>query len=530
MRRWNGWGDDAEGFALPESAAPFLERAVGGSRPPRDATLSEVCAQVPSSRLPAHPRVSTEESDRVRHSRGQSLPDWIAVRSGRLGVLPDGVAHPTSSAEVRELLAWAGEVGARVIPYGGGTSVVGHVNPLASDAPVLTLDLGALDGLLSFDEKSQLATFGAGVRGPVLEARLNERGYTLGHFPQSFELATLGGWVATRSSGQQSIKYGRIEQLFAGGHLESPAGELELSPFPASAAGPDLRELILGSEGRLGVLTEATVRVVPKPEREAFHAVFFPGWEEGMEATRRIAQAGLPLAMLRLSTAEETATNLALAGHRRLLNALEKGLAVFGAGERKCMLIVGFAGRERMVEASRKEALAIAKGEDGLHLGKTFGHQWHKNRFRAPYLRNELWERGYAVDTFETALTWTKVPAYVAAVTAAIRDGLADEGEKVHVFTHLSHLYPSGSSAYTTYLFRLDADPEVNLRRWQKLKDAASKTIVERGGTISHQHGVGVDHKEYLEQEKGPLGIQAIEQACRLFDPAGILNPGKLVD
>ena len=530
MRRWNGWGDDAESFHLPETAAPFLDAAVGTSKPPRDATLTEICLVVPASRLPPHSHVSTEASDRVRHARGQSLPDWVAVRSGRIDTFPDGVAHPSSAAEVRELMAWAGEVGARVIPYGGGTSVVGHVNPLASDEPVLTLDLGALDALLSFDEKSQLATFGAGVRGPVLESRLNEKGYTLGHFPQSFELSTLGGWIATRSSGQQSIRYGRIEQLFAGGRMESPAGELELPCFPASAAGPDLRELVLGSEGRLGILTEATVRVARQPEKEDFHAIFFPGWEEGLEATRRLAQAGLPLAMLRLSTAEETATNLAMAGHQRLLSALEKGLSVFGAGERKCMLVVGFAGRSRMVDAARKEALSIAKDEGGLHVGKTFGAQWHKNRFKAPYLRNELWERGYAVDTFETALTWTKVPAYVAAITAAIRDGLADEGERVHVFTHLSHLYPTGSSAYTTYLFRLDKDPEVTLRRWRRLKEAASKTIVERGGTISHQHGIGVDHKEYLEAEKGPLGMQALGEACRLFDPAGILNPGKLID
>ncbi|MBI5543931.1 MAG: FAD-binding oxidoreductase, partial [Deltaproteobacteria bacterium] len=394
---------------------------------------------------------------------------------------------------------------------------------------VLTIDLGAIDALLSLDEGSQLATFGAGVRGPVLEALLNERGYTLGHFPQSFEHSTLGGWVATRSSGQQSIRYGRIEQLFAGGRLESPAGTLEMPPFPASAAGPDLRELVLGSEGRMGVLTEATVRVVPKPEEEAFHAVFFPGWEEGVEATRRIAQAGLPLAMLRLSTAEETATNLAMAGHRRLLAALEKGLAVMGAGAGKCMLVVGFAGRPALVQAARKEALGLARQERGVHVGRTFGKQWHKNRFRSPYLRNTLWERGYAVDTFETALTWTKVPGYVAAVTAAIRDGLAPEGERVHVFTHLSHLYPSGSSAYTTYLFRLPKDPEVSLARWRRLKEAASKTIVERGGTISHQHGVGVDHLPYLEAEKGRLGMQALQQTFRLFDPAGVMNPGKLI-
>ena len=529
MRRWNGWGDDAETYPLPANAGPFLEGLVGEARAPRDATLAEVVAQVPASRLPAHPRVSADAANRVRHARGQSFPDWLALRAGRVNVFPVGVAHPVSAAEVGDLLRWAAEVGARVIPYGGGTSVVGHVNPSAGDAPVLTLDLGAIDALLCLDEKSQLATFGAGVRGPVLEARLNERGYTLGHFPQSFEFSTLGGWVATRSSGQQSLKYGRIEQLFAGGRLESPAGELELPCFPASAAGPDLRELVLGSEGRLGVLTEVTVRVARKSEREAFHALFFPGWEEGLEATRRIAQAGLPLCMLRLSTAEETATNLALAGHRRLLAALERALALLGAGAGKCMLVVGFAGKAGLLQAARHEAFSIAREERGIHVGKTFGAQWHKNRFRAPYLRNSLWDRGYAVDTLETAIRWSQVPALVAAVNEALRSGLSDEGERVHVFTHLSHQYPTGSSIYTTYLFRLAQDPETTQRRWQRLKGLASQAIVELGGTISHQHGVGTDHLAYLEAEKGPLGMQAIERALKLFDPDGLMNPGKLI-
>ncbi len=529
MRRWNGWGDDTVDHPLHEGARRFLEALVGPGTPPRDAAFEEVVAAVPPSRLPAHPLVSTDPADRLRHARGQSLPDWIAVRSGRIPAFPDGVAFPTTAVQVRDLIRYAGEVGARLIPYGGGTSVVGHINPLPGDRPVLTVDLGRLNHLHRFDEVSGLATFGAGVTGPDLEAQLRARGYTLGHFPQSFELSSLGGWIVTRSSGQQSLGYGRIEKLFAGGRLESPAGTLDLPPFPASAAGPDLREAVLGSEGRLGILTEATVRVTPLPEEEAFHALFFPDFERGLVAVRRIMQARLPLSMVRLSTAVETETTLALAGHERLIGALERLLRLRGVGDKKCMLLLGFTGRGAVVNVARKEALGLAGQHGGVHVGQTFGKEWHKSRFRTPYLRNTLWELGYAIDTLETATDWANIPAMVEAIEMALRPGLEEIGERVHVFTHLSHLYPYGSSIYTTYLYRIAPDPDETLRRWQVLKAAASQAIVAHGGTISHQHGIGTDHLPYLAREKGPLGMAAIGDLCRRFDPDGIMNPGKLV-
>jgi alkyldihydroxyacetonephosphate synthase len=528
-RRWNGWGDETIIYPLPGSAARFLEELVGPGAPPSDITLEDVVAAVPPGRLPPHPLVSDDTADRALHARGQSLPDWVAMRSGQIATFPDGVAYPTTQADVRNLIRYADEAGARLIPYGGGTSVVGHISPLPGDAPVLTVDMGRMNHLERFDETSLLATFGAGVTGPDLEAQLRARNCTLGHFPQSFELSTLGGWIVTRSSGQQSLGYGRIEKLFAGGRMESPAGTLELPPFPASAAGTDLRELVLGSEGRLGVLTEATVRVSPLPERENFHAVFFPDFESGQAAVRQMLQAKLPLSMLRLSTAVETTTTLALAGHPRLIGALERLLAVRGMGDDKCMLIVGFTGADDMVKATRKEALGMGDKHGGVHIGRTFGGQWHKSRFRTPYLRNTLWEMGYAIDTLETATDWANIPAMVSAIELALRSGLADVDERVHVFTHLSHLYPYGSSIYTTYLFRLASDPDETLRRWQRLKAAASQIIVARGGTISHQHGVGIDHMPYLPAEKGELGMAVIGDLCKRFDPKGMMNPGKLI-
>lgn len=528
MRRWNGWGDDTVDYPLHAAARYFLEALVGPGMPPRDATFEEVVAAVPPSRLPAHPPVSTGPADRLRHARGQSLPDWIALRSGRIPAFPDGVAFPTTATQVRDLMDFAAQVGARLIPYGGGTSVVGHINPLPGERPVLTVDLGRLNRLIRFDETSGLATFGAGITGPNLEAQLRARGYTLGHFPQSFELSSLGGWIVTRSSGQQSLGYGRIERLFAGGRLESPAGTLELPPFPASAAGPDLREVVLGSEGRLGILTEATIRVSLLPEEEAFHALFFPDFERGLAAVRQIMQARLPLSLVRLSTAVETRTTLALAGHERLIGALERLLSLRGVGDEKCMLLLGFTGREAVVNVARKEALGLARRHGGVHVGQAFGREWHKSRFRTPYLRNTLWELGYAIDTLETATDWANIPTLVEAIEGAVRPGLADMGERVHVFTHLSHLYPYGSSIYTTFLYRIAPDPEETLRRWQVLKTAASRAIVTHGGTISHQHGIGTDHLPYLPAEKGPLGMAVLRDLGERFDPDGMMNPGKL--
>ncbi|WP_374688216.1 FAD-binding oxidoreductase [Promineifilum sp.] len=529
MRRWNGWGDDTIPYPLPANAFAFLEELVGPGAPARDATLAATLAAIPVSRLPAHPLVRVERLERLRHARGQSLPDWVALRGGLIPAFPDGVAFPTTADDVAALLTYAAETGARVIPYGGGTSVVGHINPAPGERPVLTINMRRLNQLTRLDTTNQLATFGAGVAGPELEAQLRARGYTLGHFPQSFEYSTLGGWVATRSSGQQSLRYGRIEGLFAGGVLLSPAGALHLPSFPASAAGPDLRQLILGSEGRMGILTEVTVRVTPLPEHEEFHALFFPDFASGLSATRQIVQERLPLSLLRLSTPTETRTTLALAGHERLIGMLETLLSVRGVGGEKCMLLAGFTGRSTVVRDTRHTVMDICHAGGGVSAGRRFGEQWIEGRFRTPYLRNTLWEAGYAVDTLETATNWDNVPRMVEVIEAALRPGLAEEGERVHVFTHLSHVYPQGASVYTTYLFRRAADPEATLRRWETLKGAASRAIVACGGTISHQHGVGRDHTPYLGAEKGALGLDALAAAIARFDPHGIMNPGVLL-
>ena len=530
MRRWNGWGDDSFVHPLPETALPRLIEWVGPAQPPRDARLDQVITAVPKARLPNHLLITTDREERVRHASGDSLPDWVAKRMGRIGAFPDGVAYPETEDDIRALFDYARRAGAKIIPYGGGTSVVGHINPTTGDDPILTVDMSRMNQMSNLDETSRLATFGAGASGPYIEAALRAQGYTLGHFPQSFEYSTLGGWIATRSSGQQSLRYGRIEQHFRGGRLIAPAGVLEMAPYPASAAGPDLRQLVLGSEGRMGIITQATVRVHPLPEYENFHAVFFHHWDEGIEAVRAIVQAKLPLSMLRLSNEAETETTLVLAGHERLVNFAHWGLGTAGYPRfEKCMLLFGATGDAATVRHARRGALHIARQHGGFHTGQYMGEQWRKSRFRTPYLRNTLWETGYAIDTLETIVPWADVPAASQAIIEALQHALDGAEERVHVFAHLSHLYETGASIYVTYVFRALPDPDQMLEVWGRLKRAASQAIVAQGGTISHQHGVGVDHAPYLDAEKGPFGMILIRDVIAACDPDGLLNPGKLL-
>lgn len=531
MKRWNGWGSEKIDFPVIGSAKSYLTDVIGLAKPGPSAKFENVLRRVKRSRLKAHPLITDDQALRLRHSCGQSLPDWIALRFGTVERFPDGVAQPASEQEVKELIDFALKTGTRLIPYGGGTSVVGHINPQPSDRPVLTVDMSRMFRMTHLDEESHLATFGAGVLGPHLEAQLRARSFTMGHFPQSFEYSTLGGWIATRSSGQQSLYYGRIEDMFAGGRVVTPEGTIELAPFPASAAGPDLRQVVLGSEGRIGIITQATMRVRPLAERERFHAVFFPDWKSGMAAVQEMVRSSLPLplSMIRLNDSAETKTTLVLAGRPRIIRILERLLRARGLGEEKCLLFFALTGNE-IFWRTRRRVLDIAREHGGVYVGRRMGSEWRNSRFRTPYLRNTLWDLGYAVDTLESAFVWKNVPLAAETILKGLRNGLEDRGEKVLAFSHISHVYKTGASLYFTYLFRIAKDADETFSRWKKLKDGASKAIVAHGGTISHQHGVGVDHLPYLAAEKGKLGMNALATIAKTFDPDGIMNPGKLVD
>ncbi|MFT5766991.1 MAG: alkyldihydroxyacetonephosphate synthase [Halioglobus sp.] len=530
MRRWNGWGNDGSDYetVLNESARQVLDTLIGESTPLPQATIEQVIAKVPPSRLPQHALVDQQADVRVRHARGQSLPDVLQMRGGEVDTFPDGVAFPESSQQVAEILAYARGNDLSVIPYGGGTSVVGHINPEAGTKPVLTVDMSRMNQLIHLDRESQIATFGAGTPGPLLEEQLQREGYTLGHFPQSWELSTVGGWVASRSSGQQSLRYGRIEQMFAGGRMETLEGTLEIPTIPASSAGPDIREMIMGSEGRMGIITEVKVRVTPLPEEESFHVVFFPSWDAGMTAARELVQQKVQLSMVRLSNEMETMT-LLLSGDADALTELDQRLAEQGITGSKVMMMIGVTGNSQQCQSAQAIAKTIYCGHGGVEGGGDFGANWAHGRYSAPYLRDPLLDAGFAVDTMETAVDWPGVKDTMNTVEGAILEAAAEEGEKVHVYTHLSHVYSQGSSIYTTYMFRCSDSYQKTLERWNRIKTAGAKSIVACGGTISHQHGVGADHRAYISAEKGALGIAAIRSLCNLFDPDSLMNPGKLL-
>lgn len=530
-RRWNGWGKTDSEFvsSLSDGAREALTLLVGEGKPSSDVSKEDALALVPASRIAEHALISVDAEDRLMHACGQSLPDLMALRSGEINVFPDGVAFPETTQQVRELLDFASSANIDVIPYGGGTSVVGHINPLSSDKPVLTIDMGRMNKLMDFDPESQIATFGAGTPGPELEEQLKEKGYTLGHFPQSWELSTVGGWVASRSSGQQSLRYGRIEQMFAGGRIETPAGALDIPTIPASSAGPDIREMILGSEGRMGVLTEVKVRATPLAQQETFHVAFLPNWEAGVATVREMAQQKLQLSMLRLSNLMETITMMASGGDPDANAELEASMTAAGLDINKVMITFGVTGSNEQHQSALNLARACLAKHGGVEADSSFGDRWAHGRFSAPYWREALWESGYCVDTMETAVNWDNVIESVANIEASISQKAEALGRKVHVYTHLSHMYGQGCSIYSTYIFACDDSVSETRDLWLTLKTAGAQATVAQGGTISHQHGVGYDHKNYLPAEKGELGIRAIRQLCEMFDPEQRMNPGKLL-
>ncbi len=530
MKRIQGWGNIETDYPVPEPARAYLEKVVGKPHQLQNAPINELLQRIPSSRLPPHPLISTDPEERLRHARGQSLNDWVDMYNGLVDTFPDGVAYPETDTEVRDLIHFALKEKINLIPYAGGSSVVGHLTPPDDGPPTLSVDLARMNQLLALNEENLEATLGAGVRGPRLEAALKKHGYVLGHFPQSWEYSSLGGWIVTRSVGQQSYHYGRIEPLFVNGHLETPLGPMDLPHFPKSAAGPDLRHLILGSEARLGILTQATMRIRRLPEEEHFYAAFFPNFSIGVTAVRKIAQSELAVSMVRLSDSMETETTFQLSGKEKLVNIAKKGLNLFGQGNHRCMLLYGLTGTKAENRLADRQLAHIVRSNQGMMVKFYLGEAWMEKRFLTPYLRNTLWDLGYALDTLETSLPWEKVQDGRTAIVNTISRALEDENEIVLVFSHISHVYTNGGSMYVTYLYRRAQDPQHTLARWQKMKSAASNVITAMGGTISHQHGVGLDHKPYLHFEKDQLGMQIIKNTIKTVDPDQIMNSRKLID
>jgi alkyldihydroxyacetonephosphate synthase len=459
---------------------------------------------------PGH--VLTDDESRRLRTRGKSTPDLLRARAGDLDDAPDAVVRPGSAAEVQQILTVAGAQRIALVPFGGGTSVVGGlVARREGYAGVVSLDLGRMKRLVAVDRESMTATLEPGLRGPEAEALLAERGMRLGHFPQSFEYASIGGFAATRSSGQASAGYGRFDALVVGLEVATPAGAVSLGHAPASAAGPDLRQLFLGSEGALGVITSVTVRVRALPEVTAYEGWHWPSFDEGTAALRALAQSGLLPTVLRLSDEHETALNLADPG------------SIGDSSAGGCLMIVGYEGTPSGVEARRTAVTALLADLGGTAAGEEPGRAWSAGRFDAPYLRDSMLDVGVLVETLETAAYWSRLPEVYDAVSAALTTAL---GDPAMVLCHVSHVYETGASLYFTVAAPEGDDP---LARWAAAKRAAMDAIVATGATITHHHAVGTDHLPWLESEIGPVGVAVLRAAKAALDPDGILNPGVLI-
>jgi alkyldihydroxyacetonephosphate synthase len=433
---------------------------------------------------------------------------------------------PGTTDETAALLALCSELRVVVVPFGGGTSVVGGLSGMdPDDRPAVAVDLSRMASVQSIDVPSSLVTVGPGMRGPALEEELAREGLTFGHLPQSWEFATVGGYAATRSAGQASTGVGRFDELVAALTLATPSGVLELGHPPASAAGPDLLGLALGSEGALGVITSVTLRVRPKPAASNYEGWSFRTWPSGLAALQRLARHDLLPDVVRLSDADETKANLLMASGAGA-KALRGSLRTRGHGE-GCMLVLGWEGLPDLIAARQRAATSLLREGGAIRLGRRVGDSWKKHRFQGPYLRDRLMDGGLMVETLETAATWSALPTVYDAVRRALRESLDRNGRAPLVMTHLSHGYPTGGSLYFTVL--ADRADDLPIQQWLSAKRAATDALLAAGGTLTHHHAVGADHRPWLEREVGPLGVEVLRAVKQRLDPQGICNPGVLL-
>jgi alkyldihydroxyacetonephosphate synthase len=476
-------------------------------RPPR---LEDI--ELPPPRLEPPPALaavcSTDPFERATHTYGKAYRDLVRALRGRFDNPPDVVAFPADEADVERVLDWCQEAGAAAIPYGGGTSVVGGVEPRVTQAAAVTIDLRRIDRVVDVDPISRAARIQAGATGPRLEEQLKGHGLTLRHYPQSFEYSTLGGWIATRAGGHFATLHTHIDDFVESVRALTPRGVWESRRLPGSGAGPSPDRLLIGSEGILGVITEAWVRVQEAPRFKESAALLFDGFEQGAAAVRALAQSRLYPSNCRLLDPGEAALTSA-------------------APDGKALLVLGFEAASDPVDAWMARALELCRdhgGEPREKRGESEG-AWRDAFLQAPYLRDTLIAAGILAETFETAITWDRFEPFVAEVRERAAEALGPDGR---ITVRITHAYPDGAAPYFTVLAPARRGSE--LEQWDEVKAAASEAIESAGGTITHHHAVGRDHRPWYDRQRPQLFADALRAAKAAVDPDGILNPGVLVD
>jgi alkyldihydroxyacetonephosphate synthase len=531
LKHW-GWGHEDQAPSekeLSEAAAGIRARFGFGGEVEQPVPLEEVEVRASRLKVPGGfgDLFTDEKYERVSRALGKAYRDVVRGFRGKFENPPDLVALPKDESEIEVVLSWAESEGAAVIPFGGGTSVVGGVEGRLGDRPFVSLDLRRLDRLLEVDAESMAARIQAGATGPRLEGQLREHGLTLRHFPQSFEYATLGGWIATRAGGHFATLYTHIDDLVESVRAITPRGTWESRRLPGSGAGPSPDRALIGSEGILGVIGEAWMRVRPRPELKSSCGVEFDDFLKAASAVREISQSGL------------------YPSNCRLLDATEAGMTGAGSGV-KSLLVLGFESAHHPVDAPMDLAVAIARehggvpgevrgsgGGDGKDAGPVGA--WRSAFLLAPYLRDTFVACGVLSETFETAITWDRFEDFhattmemVRAKVAEVCDVPADGPGAPRVSCRFTHVYPDGPAPYFTIMAPAVRGGEVE--QWDEIKAAAAEAVIEGGGTITHHHAVGRDHRPWYDRQRPAPFAAALRAAKEELDPAGMLNPGVLID
>ena len=522
MRNHAGWGEreHALGAGERDSLASLLEMALGAHGAYQEAVpLSGV--RMPPSRLgqlppPLAAITLADTASRALHSYGRSFPELVRARAGDFPDAVDGVLFPESEGDVIEVLDFARRSGAVVVPYGGGSSVVGGIGPVPrSEYPlVLALDTARLAGVADVDLHNQTARLGAGLLGPALEDALRPHGLTLRHFPQSFEFSTLGGWIATRSGGHFAVGTTHIEDFVASVTLVAPSGVLRTRPLPASGAGPALERLLAGSEGAFGVITEATMKLAPRPRYRGSASVVFASLTEALGGLAALVRSRLNPSNCRVLDENESLRS-GLGAQVRMLLAFEspnvpvEGLLALGLA-----LLADHGGRrEEEEEAAGVRSLA--------------GERWRSSFIRAPYFADAIIGMGLVVETFETAVGYTGFERLDQEVRSSIARVVARRDARAMVSCRVTHAYSDGLAPYYTVIATPGSAPPVSF--WRELKEAVTRAFVDGGGAVTHHHGVGRYHRAAFEETIGEQGKEALGALRRHFDPEAIMNPGVLL-
>lgn len=552
MMKWWGWGDPQKTFPMhdkpnlwnwlseilnltsDQKVTEVVSRSQVNMPSPNmnDDFLLEV-----SSRLEKN-QIFTNDDERLLHSYGKSYADLFYARKGIIKRAPDLVIYPKSHEEVEMIMKSAHFHNVCVIPFGGGTNIVGGVDPRDQTITakgvrtIVSLDMKHMNKVLSVDPKSHTAVIQAGAIGPDLENQLQEKGWSLGHFPDSFEYSTLGGWLATRSAGMQSDAYGKIEDMLVSLKMVAPVGTIVTRTVPTSSAGPDINKWVVGSEGILGVITEATMRIHKLPEIKDYKGFIFPSFEKGVAAIQECLDKNWIPSMIRLQDAGESKLAFNMKSPKTGVEALFqkqiKNFLTITGYTSPCIMIIGFEGELKNTKIISQEVLKILKKYRAFSLGKSVGKTWSKDKFNIPYLRDYVMDYGIMVDVAETAATWSKIlPVYYKTIEE-IKNKFHEEHDGYgYVGCHISHTYKTGACLYFTYATK--QIPGNEMAQYYSFKKLITDTFLKNGATLTHHHAVGYDHSPWMEAEISATGIKALKAVKQSLDPKNICNPNKLL-